>query len=230
MLTRLRNSLTSLGATLSLLLGVPTLALMLLAEGEAGGEGGEGEGGGEEGGEGEGQEGGENEPELTAEQQAAVEAEVTKRLGASMAKKLAAEQKRWEKELNDAAALAKLDETQRAKADKEATEKAANERVSKANAKLVTAEAKSAALAAGVKPERVTVFLKNVELDGIDVDDDGVFDDKDVSKAVAAALKIVPEFKGGTGTTTSGGEFNGNGEQKKATNLGDAVAAHYASA
>jgi hypothetical protein len=111
-----------------------------------------------------------------------------------------------------------MDDAARAKAEKDDAEKAAQEHVKGANGRLVRAEAKVAALAAGVKADRVTRFLRNVDLDDVEVDDDGDVDEKAVAKAVKAALDEVPEFKGGAsnggGGGSSGGEFNGTGDKK----------------
>lgn len=205
--------------------------------GEGGGEGGGGTGGeGGEGGSGQGSgsgesggEGGEggNEPQLTPEQQAIVDAQVTKQVGAAMAKKLEAERKKWETEASEKAKRAQMDEAERLKAEKADAEKAANDAVAKANARLVLADAKVAAVTAGVKADRVDKFLRLVELDDINVDDDGTIDTKAIEKAVKATLDDLPEFKAtGSGRSgSSGGEFGGNNGGTKPANLEDAVTA-----
>jgi hypothetical protein len=70
----------------------------------------------------------------------------------------------------------------------------------------VETRAERAALAAGVKPERVDRFLKLVDL--TDLDDlapDGSIDADAVKAAVESTLTDVPEFKGGSTGDTSGG-------------------------
>lgn len=183
-------------------------------DGDDGDQDGKDDGGADGDGEGDGG------SQLTPEQQTAVDAEVEKRLGASMAKKIAAEQKKWEKAAAEKAEREKMDDAERAKAEKADAEKAAAEKVSGANARLVKAEAKSAALAAGVKADRVDRFLRNVDLDDIEVDDDGKIDEAAVGKAVKQALDDVPEFKGGASNGkggASGGDFGGDAKPAQLT-------------
>lgn len=167
------------------------------------------------------------EPTLTPEQQAIVDAQVTKQVGAAMAKKLEAERKKWESEASEKAKREKMDEAERLKAEKADAEKAANDAVARANQRLVLADAKVAAVTAGVKGDRVDKFLRLVDLDDITVDDDGTIDTKAIAKAVKATLDDLPEFKGTTNgrTGNSGGEFNNNNGDTKPANLEDAVAA-----
>ena len=116
---------------------------------------------------------------------------------AIVAKRVARERKAWEKEQAVAAERAKMTEAEQAKADKAEAERAAAEKTSAADRRIVRADTKLAAVAAGVKPDRVDAFLRIVDTDGIEVDDDGDADAKAIKAAVAAALDIVPEFATG---------------------------------
>lgn len=200
--------------------------------GEGGSEGGEGSGSGEsqgasggQGGEsgtgdsGQDNDGGEKKLELT---QAELDKMIDKRLGRAKAK--------WESELKDYSDAENQTETERLQSEKEAAERAAQERTDAANQRLVLADAKVAAVTAGAKSDRVTALLKLVDLSDIDVDDDGNVDAKAVEKAVKAGLDEYPEFKasasGGKGGN-SGGTFNGGHGDTKPSNLEEAVAARY---
>lgn len=152
--------------------------------------------------------------------QAEVDAIVEKRLGRA--------KKAWEKEQAEAAEKAKMTEAERLKAEKAEAEQAAQARTDAANARVIRAEAKAAALAAKVKPERAKAFLKILDLDDIEVDDDGEPDGDAIKAAVKATLELMPEFKG-TATGASGSEHGGEPESKP-TSLVGAVAKHYANA
>lgn len=149
---------------------------------------------------------------------------------AILSKRLKDERRKWDADAKAAADREKMDEAQRAQAEKEDAEKRANDAISTANKRLVTADVKTAASAAGVRPERVAAFLRHVDTDDIEVDDDGNVDDKAVKSAVDKALKDVPEFKAGKGAGKSGGDLNGGDPPKRATSIEDAVAKRYANA
>lgn len=188
------------------------------AAGDAGAEGADGGGTGDASDDGDkaaGQEG--DEPKFTQAQVAEM-----------VAKERAKAQRAAEADAAKKAERAKLDETERLKAEKAEAEQAATARIAAANSRLIAADAKSEALAAGVKPDRVAAFLRLVDTDGIEVTDDGDVDGKAVKAAVAAALKVVPEFKGTSAGGQLGGDMNGKGDKPKPTTLEEAVNARLA--
>lgn len=152
--------------------------------------------------------------------QAEVDAIIEKRLGQA--------KKAWEKDQADAAEKAKMTEAEKAKAEKAEAEKAAEERTATANARVIRSEAKVAAVAAGVRPDRAKAFLRVVDLEGIEVDDDGEPDAKAIAKAVKSTLEDFPEFKGAAGGKGPSGGDHGDEPKKKPTTLAGAVENHYA--
>ena len=100
-----------------------------------------------------------------------------------------------ERELAEAAERAKMDETQRLQAEKADADARATEALTKANERVLQAEAKLAAGAAKVSPERVATFLRLVDLSEVEVGDDGTVDAKALDKAIEAALAVAPEFR-----------------------------------
>lgn len=92
--------------------------------------------------------------------------------------------------------------------------KAAQGEASKAQTRADKAEARSLALAAGVKPERVETFLRLVDvsgaLDGVDRAKDSTVTEA-LTGAVSGALETAPEFKGAALPATSGGDRQQNG-------------------
>lgn len=202
-----------------------------------GADDGGGDGGGDEGGDGSGDGGaddgdGSGDDDATGKGGDADKVTMTQaELDRLVASEKAKAKKAAEAEAKQAAERAKMDEAERLKAEKADSDKAAAEATAKANARVIRSEAKLAAVASGVKADRVERFLKLVDLDGIEVDDDGEVDSKAVSKAVAAALKDVPEFKGDAGQGNggaSGGDMNSDGERGRAKSIEDAVSARLA--
>lgn len=191
------------------------LAGAMLATGDgAGDEGTSGESGtADEGKDNKGTEKPEGKPEGLTMSQADLDALVERRLGKA--------KRKWDDEAKTYADRVKMDEAERAKAERADAEKVSAEKVKGANTRMIKAEAKSAALAAGVKADRLSRFLRNVDLDNVDVDDDGNLDEKAVADAVKAALADVPEFAAtGNGNGAGKGasaEFNGNGNTRKFT-------------
>lgn len=149
--------------------------------------------------------------EFTPEQQAKID----KIVADAKAKAAKSTRTTVENEIKTLGDREKMDAAERAKAEKADIEKAASDRVSAADKRVINAELKAAALAAGVKSERLSRFLRNVDADDIEVDDDGNVDDAAVTAAVAAALKDVPEFaSSGEPPTTGGAEHQPNGKKK----------------
>jgi len=196
--------------------------------------GGAGEGEGDEGAEGgaEGEGGGGDTKTGDDAAAKATKVEMTQEeLDALIAGKVAKERKKAETEAAEAAKREKMDEAERLKAEKEDAERKGAETEAKANAKLVLADAKVAAVEAGVKAERIATFMRLVDLGSVDVDNDGNPDAKAVKAAVAAALKDAPEFKADAGAKkgASGGDMNGDGGKDRPKTITDAVAARMAS-
>lgn len=104
------------------------------------------------------------------------------------------------------------DKTELQKAQDRATalEKAQAAAVTKLEAAARTSEAKVAALAAGVKPERLDYLLKLADLSEVAVND-GTADAAAVKAAVEKVLADMPELKGQAGQARGGGEFGGQG-------------------
>lgn len=242
--TQRRRRFQGLTASLSMLtmLGALAGALFLSPDGgDSGGGAGEGgtgagDGGGQgdgagtgDGGQGAGDTGdkatdkADDKPtkiEFTKEQQD----HIAKLLGEEKAKATEKAKKEAEATAAEAAKRAKMDEADRLKAEKADAEKAASEATEKANARAIRADAKVAAVNAGVKADRVDAFLRVADLGDVKVNDDGDPDAKAISKAVADTLKDFPEFKAAPGKGgTSGGDHNGNGAPTRATTLEDAV-------
>lgn len=144
-------------------------------------------------------------------------------LDAAIDKRLARERRKHERELEKA--KGKADGKGK---DAKGADSQAEERVTKAQSRVVRTEAKAAALAAGVDPKRVARFLRLVELDdpGEFLSDDDEPDEEAISAAVEEALEDVPEFKAKTGDDgegkrrkgKSGGDgMNGDGQRKQWT-------------
>lgn len=126
--------------------------------------------------------------------------------------------KKLEKEAEEAKKKAEMSESEKLKAEKEEAEKRSADSLTKANQMLVKADAKVAAVAAGVKPERINKFLKLVDLSDIEVSEGGEPDGAAIKAAIAEALEDVPEFKGAAGGGgASGGDFGGDAGRKKWT-------------
>ncbi len=127
-------------------------------------------------------------------------------------------------EAAQAAERAKLDDVARLEAEKADAEKAAADALAKANGILVKAEAKGAALAAQVKPDRVDAFLRTVDLADVEVDADGTVDAKALATIIDDGLKALPEFKAAPPAPGSGGgDFAGGTPPTRATDLASAV-------
>ena len=138
-------------------------------------------------------------------------------MDSAITKRVARERKKWEKDQAEAKKKEQMTEAEKLKAAKDEAEAKAAESQTIANKKLVRADAKVAAVAAGVKAERVNRFLKLVDLSDVDVDDKTGEPDSDAIKAaITEALEDVPEFKAGDGKGgESGGDFSSSGSGKK---------------
>jgi len=135
----------------------------------------------------------------------------------AISKRLAQERKKWDKEQAEAKAKADMSETERLKAEKADAEKAAAESHDKAAQMLITADAKVAAMEAGVKPGRVNKFLRLVDLSGLELDDKGETPGAAIKVAIETELADAPEFKGESTGGASGGDFSEPAGKKKWT-------------
>lgn len=117
--------------------------------------------------------------------------------------RLKRDRKAREAELEAERKKAEMSETEKAKADKEDADKKAKDAEVRANRRIIRAEAKVAALAAGVKAERIDYLLKLADLDGIEVGDDGEPDADAVKTAIESVLKDLPELVGTTATNNA---------------------------
>lgn len=149
---------------------------------------------------------------FTPEQQAHIDSLIAKQHG----KAKATAEKEFKAWLDQQA----MGETERAKAESAAKDKLVEEAKLEALTTKVETAAERAALAAGVKPERVAKFMRLVDLKDLDkVTDDGKPDADAIKALVEKELEDAPEFKGGAGTGDdgkgkggkSGGEFTPNG-------------------
>ncbi|MCE5322135.1 DUF4355 domain-containing protein [bacterium] len=110
-------------------------------------------------------------------------------------KRLGRERKSWESAQEEERNKAQMTEAEKAKAEKEAAEKKAKDTSTAANTRVIRAEAKVQALAAGIKADRLNYALRMLDLSDIDVDDNGEPDTGAIKTAVEALLKDVPELK-----------------------------------
>lgn len=119
---------------------------------------------------------------------------------------------KWEADLKALGERSKLDETERLKAEKADADKAVADARAEALAARIEAGAERAALAAGVKPDRVERFLRLVDLSDVDtLSADGKPDTDAIRTAVDATLSDVPEFAGSASPPpkSAGGDFTG---------------------
>ncbi len=84
------------------------------------------------------------------------------------------------------------------------------EKIAKVNQRLVAAEAKTAAIAAGAKPDRADYVVRLADLSKVDVDEDDGPDTDAIKKAIDKVLKDMPEFK----ATPDDGKGGGSGFQQ----------------
>lgn len=136
-----------------------------------------------------------------------------------VAREKAKAEKKTKTDLEAEAQRAAMTETERLRAEKEASDKAAADAVKEANARVLRAEAKMSVLAAGAKPERVEHIVRLLDLSDIEVGDDGSVDAKLLAGAVAVLQKELPELFGGSAAQAarSGGDFSGAGGEGKRT-------------
>lgn len=163
--------------------------------------------------------------EFTPEQQA----EVGRRIAEERTKAAATAKKAAEDEAKTAADRAKMDETDRLKAEKADADKTATDAVAKANTRVITAEAKVQAVEAGADPKQLAYVLRLADLADVKVDDDGEPDAKAIRKIIDKVLTDVPALKIAAGKGgRSGGTFDEHADKGKSRTLEDAVKARLA--
>jgi hypothetical protein len=129
-------------------------------------------------------------------------------------KRLTRERKKWEREHPTQTPPAQAAQSNNGAGDgqqqsQQPQKDESAEKIAKVNKRLVATEAKAAAIAAGVKPEKVDYVVKLADLDGVDVDEDDGPDSEAINKAVNKVLKDMPEFK----TVPDNGNNSGMGFQ-----------------
>lgn len=100
------------------------------------------------------------------------------------------------------------------RAEKEAVEKQVAAARAEANGRVLNAEAKVQALAAGVRPERLEYALRLAELSGVPVSETGEPDGEALRKAIDAVVQDFPEISGGLGPTRGGSDFSGTAAER----------------
>jgi hypothetical protein len=131
--------------------------------------------------------------------------------------RLARAKSQWQAEAEEAANKAQMTEAERIQHEAQQAVAAKDETIANLRARLVAAEAKAAASALGVKPERLDYAGKLADLDAAG-NDEGEVDRSVVAEAVKAVVADVPELAAATPGTParSGGDFkNDNGGDGK---------------
>lgn len=125
-----------------------------------------------------------------------------------IAQRLKRERQKWASELEEEKAKAAMTETEKLKVEKLEAEKKAQDILSLANQRVLSAEAKILATNAGVKPEKLAHLLKLLDLSEIEIDESGTPDSKQIKTAIDSVLKDIPEFVNTNTTSKAGSEFN----------------------
>lgn len=131
--------------------------------------------------------------------------------------RLAAEQAKWQKKIDDAAALAGKSEAEKYQIERDQAKAEATETTQKAAQRIARTEAKGVARDLDARPDRLDAILKQADLSKA-VKDDGEVDEAAVKAAVEKVLADYPEWKKTAGgPSASGGELNGGGGGGKPT-------------
>jgi len=140
------------------------------------------------------------------------QAELQAEIDRVAAKTRADEKRKYEEELRRAE-MTKLERAEVEKAE-------ADERLTSTQQELAWVKTESEirvqALAAGIKPEVLTHFIKLVDLDGIKINSEGQVDAEAVKSAVNKIIEDIPAFKSATASVPkAGGDFGGGGDGPK---------------
>ncbi len=144
------------------------------------------------------------------------QAELGRRIAAERAKA----KRGAEKDFKDWLDKQAMSEADRAKAEKEASDKAAETARFEALVDKIETRAERYAIAHGVDPKRVEKFLRVVgEIDVDDLSDDGKPDNDAIEAMIKAQVADNPEFKAAANgkAGASGGEFNGDNGPEQLT-------------
>lgn len=199
----------------------PLMAAFAFAEdGDGDGDGGDGDGGSDDDDQDEDDSDDDNDGDGDADAKF-TQADVDRIVSARVAREAAKQQKVAER--------AKLDEAERLKAEKADADQAAKDAKTSADTRIIRADAKVAAAAAGVAKDQLGYVLRLADLTGITVDEDGEPDAKAIGKAVDKVLADVPALKGTPPAKKSGGDLNGTKNTQPKT-LSDAVTNRYSKA
>jgi hypothetical protein len=125
-----------------------------------------------------------------------------------VARTIAKERSKAEAERKKAEERAKMSAEEKAEADRKDREEKVKEREEKANARIINMELRDIARDQGVSAKKLERFLKVVDRDGLEVDEDGGVDRTKAEQAVKAVLADMPEFKGPSSPRGPGGEFD----------------------
>jgi len=114
------------------------------------------------------------------------------------------------KKADEDARKAAMTEAERLKAEKDAADLKAADAVTKANQRIIRAEAKVQASAAGIKAERLDYALRMLDLTDVEIGEDGEPDSKSLAGKIGKLLNGMPEL-GGSTQAASGGPGPGGG-------------------
>lgn len=120
--------------------------------------------------------------------------------------RLARAKKKWEEETAEQVKRSKMDSEERLKLELAEMEKKASDIRVEANRKLMIAELKAQAMAAGVRPDRLDFVARLVDIDSLDTGDE--IDTDALKKAVEALLKEFPELSGTSQPGKVGSSFS----------------------
>lgn len=221
-ITRLFHRLTAV-----LLPGVllwPLMAAFAFAEGDGDGDGGDDSGdGGDDGSDSDDDDTGDDDTDDNADTSGNDDARFSQ---ADIDRIISREKAKLTAKAVKDAELAKLDEAERLKAEKADADQAAKDAKTSADKRVIRADAKVAAAAAGVHKDQLGYVLRLADLSGVEVDEDGEPDPKAIGKAVNKVLSDIPALKGEAPAKKSGNDLNGaKDEQPKS--LADAVTNRY---
>jgi hypothetical protein len=136
----------------------------------------------------------ENTPDAGGEHESAEKTLTQSEVDQLLKRRLYRERKKWEDEAAEQKKLAEMTEAERYKAEVEAVRKESQERLRATQQRIVTSEAKSAALNANVRSDRLEAVMRLADLSDVDVYDDGGFDEKAVQRVIQSVVDQYPEF------------------------------------
>jgi hypothetical protein len=136
----------------------------------------------------------ENTPDAGGEHESAEKTLTQSEVDQLLKRRLYRERKKWEDEAAEQKKLAEMTEAERYKAEVEAVRKESQERLRATQQRIVTSEAKSAALNANVRSDRLEAVIRLADLSDVDVYDDGGFDEKAVQRVIQSVVDQYPEF------------------------------------